>query len=101
MRRVITFTFVAALLAGVGIVGATATVAKTIVLDVGDYGVVQLPPGIKGATWWLALCATPAGSELRPSSVRMRATFSEIAGDKPGQNPDARCTRQAARRRWP
>jgi len=37
---------------------SAATGAETIVLDVGDYGVVQLPPGIEGASW-LALCRTP------------------------------------------
>jgi hypothetical protein len=83
MRRVICFAS-AALFAAAWTAGAAAAVAKTIVLDVAEYGGVQLPPGIKGATW-LALCGTPAGSELRASSVRLRAVFQEIAGDKPGQ----------------
>jgi hypothetical protein len=84
MKRAALSAFVTWLLFATVGPASAATGTETIVLDVGDYGVVQLPPGIDGASW-LALCGAPAGSELRWSTVHMRAFFSEIAGDKPGQ----------------
>src|SRR5215510_11965142 len=58
--------------------------AQVTLLDTGQYGGVQLPSGIQGSRW-LALCRTPAGTELRATSVTLRPFFQEIAGDKPGQ----------------
>ena len=61
-----------------------SALGQVTLLDTGRYGGVQLPPAIEGSRW-LTLCRTPAGAELRATSVTLRPFFQEIAGDKPGQ----------------